>query len=279
MNSSGRFTFQSAFAKQNAASALLLLLVVPLTGCGQSTYAERVERTKQLYRYQQQLDQALQAEWTRPDWGLAMRPPQRFRLMPAPAPPKPNAEGVVEVEADTRQPAYLGVELPGLVAAWQIPQEAFLYLCSNHQRFIDAQGTEAATTDPESLLVDLEAVLQQGLEFTLSPDPARSSTELHARFDERIPTTDAYALPKPFKSVRIEKTTDPKFHAYLYEHSAGKIQVAILLVYSPDFTKGATAIRDGVRLALETLRVEPNVPRRAAPAGQPGNTGPARSAF
>ena len=46
-----------------------------------------------------------------------MRPPVRFRLKPAPVQPKPDAEGNVELVVDNRQPAYLGVQFPGLVAA------------------------------------------------------------------------------------------------------------------------------------------------------------------
>jgi hypothetical protein len=247
------------------------------SGCGQSTYAERVNRTAKVLAYHNRLDQNLQADWARGDWGVSMRPPVRFRLMPAPPPPKTTEEGVTEVIPDGRQPSYLGVELPGLVAAWEIPQEAFLYICSNHQRFIDSQGA-ASSGDPEAFFNDLEAILQQGFEVTLEADPARGPAELHRKFAERIPPSDEFAPPNNFQSLRIEKPTDPKFSANVWELTSGKIQLAVILVYSPTHPGN---FENNVRIALETLRVDPTVPRAAAAPGTtptPG-AGPARQAF
>ncbi len=258
-------------------AALILAAWAP--GCGQSTYAERVTRTEDLFRYQAKLDQALQAEWSQPGWGLAMRPPVRFRVKAAPPPAKPNDEGLVEVVLDTRQPSYLGVELPGLVAAWEVPGEAFLYLCSNHQRFVDAQAAAGDLSAPENLLTDLEATLQQGFEFMLSLDPARGGSELHAKFPERIPNSDKFAQPKSFQTIRIRKETEPEFAASVYEHVADKLQVAVIFVYSPKFTTGVSDLESGVRMALETLRVDPVVPRGVAKPGAPGGGGGPRPAF
>ncbi|QDT55040.1 hypothetical protein Pan44_30810 [Caulifigura coniformis] len=256
----------------------LIGLTGGLSGCGQSTYAERVNRSRDLLAYHARLDQSLQAEWARADWGLALRPPVRFRLMPAPPPPKANEEGLVEVVPDTRQPAYLGVELPGLVAAWEVPGEAFIYLCSNHQRFVDSQGSTATVAEPETFLADLEAVLQQGFEFTLSAEPARGPAERHAKFAERIPLSDQFAAPKAFDSIRIEKESDPKFAAHVYEHLAGRIQVALIVVYAP---ANPGNFENGARTALETIRVEPVVPRAAVQPGgaTPGGIAPRPSAF
>jgi len=248
-----------------------------VSGCGQSTYAERVNRSKDLLAYHARLDQSLQAEWARSDWGLALRPPVRFRLMPAPPPPKANEEGLVEVVPDTRQPAYLGVELPGLVAAWEVPGEAFIYLCSNHQRFVDRREN-ANAPDPKDFLADLEAVLQQGFEFTLSGESARGPSEIHAKFSERIPLSDQFASPKDFDSIRIEKASAPKFAAHVYEHRADQIQVALIVVYA---SANPGNFENGARTALETIRVEPVVPRAAVQPGaaSPGGAGPRPAAF
>jgi hypothetical protein len=255
----------------------LLALSSLAAGCGQSTYAERVNRTAKVYAYQNRLDQNLQPVWSRGDWGMSMRPPLRFRLMPAPPPPKTNEDGTVEVIEDKRQPSYLGVELPGLVAAWEIPGEAFIYVCSNHQRYVDSQGNLAAG-DPETFFADLEATLQQGFEVTIEADPARGPAELHRKFPERIPPSDEFAPPNSFQSIRIEKTTDTKFSANVWELPAGKIQMAVILVYSPT---NPGNFENAVRIALETLRVEPVVPRGAATQTTPGapGTAPIRQAF
>ncbi len=256
---------------------LLLALALGAAGCGQSTYAERVNRTAEVFAYQAKLDQNLQAEWAQPGWGLSMRPPVRFRLKPAPVQPKPDAEGnVVEVVEDTRQPSYLGVQLPGLVAAWEVPNEAFLYLCSNHQRFLDAQAAVGDLQSPDNLFADLETVLQQAFEFQLSAEAAKGPSELHAKFPERLPTSDKFAQPKAFDTVRIEKTSEPQFAARVYEHKSDKIQVALIYVFSPKYTTSPTELENGVRLALETLRVDPAVPRGAAKGTGGAPTGGAR---
>ncbi|OAI52896.1 hypothetical protein AYO47_05840 [Planctomyces sp. SCGC AG-212-M04] len=265
---SGRFRFGQLLA--------ILVLSGWAAGCGQSTYAERVNRSAKVLAYHNVLDQNLQGEWARGDWGLAMRPPAKFTLKPAPPPPKTSEEGVTEVVVDSRQPTgYLGVEFPGLVAAWEIPGEAMLYLCSNHQRFIDSQGSVSGA-DPEAFFMDLETVLQQGFKFSLSADPARGPTELHAKFPERIPASDEFAPPKDFKSIRIEKKgdpsdkSDPSFSANVYEIESGKIKAAIILVYSPS---NPGNFDNMVRIALETLRVDPIVPRAAPTPGTTGATG------
>ncbi len=124
---------------------------------------------------------------------------------------------------DTRQPPYLGVELPGLVAAWEIPGEAYLYLCSNHQRFVDQQAATGGTGGPANFFVDLEAALQQGFEFMLSADPAKGPAEVHATFEERIPKSDEFAPQKLYRTIRIEKQSEPRLAANVYEHAADKI--------------------------------------------------------
>jgi hypothetical protein len=252
---------------------VLLALAGLAAGCGQATYAERIDRTKKVLAYQNYLDQNLQATWSRGDWLMSMRPPVRFRLMPAPPPPKTNEEGVTEVIEDKRQPSYLGIELPGLVAAWEVPQEAFLYICSNHQRFIDSQGSVSGA-DPETFLTDLEAALQQGFEVTLEAEPARGPTELHRKLAERIPLSDEFAPQNSFQSIRIQKQTDPKFAANVWELTSGKIQLAVILVYL-----NSGGFESNTRTALETLRVEPVVPRAAATPGTPAATGTSRPAF
>lgn len=267
--------------RQAAFAVFLGLIGMGLTsGCGQSTYAERVNRTSEVFGYQNKLNQSLQGEWAKADWGIGMRVPLRFALMPAPPVPKPNEEGAVEIVADTRQPSYLGVELPGLVAAWSIPGEAFIYVCSNHQRFLDSQSGTAGFAAPENFFADLEATLQQGLEFTLSPDPARGPTEMHAKFAERIPPSDKFARPRDFQTIRINKEAQPRFTANVYEHTADKIQVAIILVYSPEFSTSPDRFESGLRTAMETLRVETVIPKRAATGGGVGGgAGGARGAF
>ena len=64
----------------------------------------------------------------------------------------------------------------------------------------------------------------------------------------------------------------------MWELPAGKIQMAVILVYSP---ANPGNFETAARIALETLRVEPVVPRGAATPTTPGTPGtaPVRQAF
>jgi len=262
-----------SFVPRGPLSAAVILLAMLTSGCGTDVYNERISRTKDLFNYHNTLDQALQGKWDRADFGVSMRIPRGFAMLPPPPPPKTLEDGTVEVAADTRHPAFLGIELPGLVEAWQMPTVGSLYVCSNHDRFLTQLEAGANAAKPEEFLTDLEAVLQEGLKFTLSPEEAKSPSDINARFREKIPTKSDFADPKDFTSISVdagEIPNVPPLAARVYEIQAGPVQAAVICI----FLKSAPRSPDvPVRLALETLAVSSETPRAATSAGGKGPGG------
>jgi hypothetical protein len=244
-----------------------------LAGCGADEYEKRLLNTKDLFDYYAKQDKELQITWSRPELGISMRPPKNFMLLPAPVIPKPDEEGNVEIPPDTRQPAFLGVDLPGLVEAWQNQGVGTLYVCSNHRRFVSQTEEGALSEDPKTFFEDFEAAVQEALHFTISPEAAKSPTESNAKYAEKIPTVNTYALPKDFASINIapgEIENVPPLSAQLYEHQAGPVQVAILCI----FVKSTpTSPEKTLRMALETLQVSAQPPKGVSAGATGGNSG------
>lgn len=257
---------------------LLLTLVagtVFLAGCGVQAYEQQLNEANELFDYQNRLNEALSSSvWTAPgDFGISLRVPLGFAQIAAP-PPASESEGAAGALAlDPRQPAYLGIrELPGLIAAWRATMPTtdgsqavvFLYLLGNHQRFLDRQPGEGRS-DPRNYLDELESLLESTLGVTLA-DSGRGD---NVRLSESIPRDEKFARKQDFVSVRIVPANDvaqrlrlPDLWVYLYEHRAGPVQVALLLV-------APQSLRDNpeknLRLALETLQVSDQPPKRPRP--------------
>jgi hypothetical protein len=252
-----------------------IVLGIVAAGCGTGVYEERVDRTRKLFEYHNSLNQNLQGVWSRNDLGMSMRIPKGYTQLPAPLIPKTLEDGTVEVVEDSRQPSFLGVELPGLVDAWRLPDVGSMYVCSNHQRLAELTGESAAGGDPNAFLGELETALQEGLKFTLAASAANSPADVNARFRMTVPPTNEFAVPKEFNSIAISageiENIDP-LAGQVYEFENGPIQVAVVLIY----LKSARVNPDrGLRLALETFAVsaEPPRGRAAAGAGAAGATG------
>ena len=144
-------------------------LAVPLlVGCGSERYEQRLQETVTYFEYKDRINRELGREWS--GQGVSLRPPRQFKLNPLPAPE--TGEGnqnavLIDASADPRQPHRLGIELPGLLAAWetevdadtgdsQFGQSAFLYVLSNSGRYLQQQDGLGDGADPQSFLADVE---------------------------------------------------------------------------------------------------------------------------
>lgn len=259
-------------------SLLRLALCLPLlcAGCGVAAYEKQLADTNELFTYRNKLDAALaEATWTAPDgFGISMRVPREFSQI-QPPPPPPEGEEPVEVPEDRRQPTYLGIEFPDLIAAFdaRLPTQtgqanAFFYILGNHQRFLDQAASDGQGPEPATFLQDLRTQLETTLQVTAadSGDGARDNV----RYTETIPRSERFALSKQFTAVSYlpppEALPDlPELRFQLYEHEAGPVQVAFLLVYP---TSVRTNPVESLRIALETLTVvgEPPSPPRPGEA-------------
>jgi hypothetical protein len=271
---------------------LLLACGLWLAGCGVQAYEQQLNNANELFAYQNRLDQYLtKAPWDAPGFGVSMRIPHGYGMIPAPAPVavKAGEEGETaeepEAPIDLRQPTYLGVpEIEGLIGAWKAAAPStdgsnavvFLYVFGNHARMLSNTAEAAEGQAVDEYLGHLEAVLQTQLGVTI--EEGGSANQPNQKYHESIPRDEKFVRRKEFDVVRLvpsdgalEELQLPKLEAYLYEYKAGSVQVAILLV-TP------TSVRDNpdnaLRVALETLSVSDKAPERRPDGqiGQPAST-------
>jgi len=151
-------------------SRLLLCVFVVMCGCGAETYRARLKETAAYFRYQQSLNEELGPKWS--ERGVSFQPPKQFQMIPPPAPPETDEGEPAALDAaeDPRQPHYLGIELPGLLGAWEAtvqadvggteaPRKAYLYVLGNHDRYLEGPDSEGFADDPQSFLIDVENLL------------------------------------------------------------------------------------------------------------------------
>lgn len=268
-------------------AALGLLMIC--AGCGVQAYEQRLADSNELFVYRNRLDAHLNAAtWAAPnEFGVSMRPPKQFALIPPPAPPEVNENGEIvgEMEPDLRQPNYLGIQdLPGLIEAWRadLPTSegaavAFLYVLGNHQRFLDRAANDGQGADPAEFLLDVESLLGSTLGVPIGEMAGSGGAQDNVKYTETIPRTERFAVPKEFTGISILPPEDvlqplglPPLRVQLYEHHAGPVQLAFVLVYPVSVRENPV---DSLRIALETLTVTPEPPRLRRP-GQEEGSGP-----
>lgn len=276
---------------------LLLVVSCGLTGCGADLYEQRLTESARYFAYLDNLNNNLGGQWQ--EQGIALRLPRQFTLIPPPAPkPKqpPQSAGqtsanganseqeTVEAEAepvDPRQPKYLQLELPGLMAAWTASMKteveggfenhpAYLYLMSNLSLWAQGKGEEAMQFHKDAV--------QRLVEALGKPIQAKDW------YEERVPSGAAYVEKKAFTATRIVpdepiEGVPTEFTIYLYQKN--DVQVVLLLV-APKNVDRQEQLSERVKLMLETMTVSGTKPQRGAggQAGQPGGgQAPAPSGF
>jgi len=257
------------------------LAAFALAGCGSELYEERLGNTAKLFAHEELLRENLQGRWTDADYGIALRVPHKFEVLPPPAKPeaaeKPagqDGENEEEVEVpDERQPKYLNVELPGLRGAFQAKVkvigenkvdaegDAWIYVMSNQDM---AEQTEAAKEFNMSFVKSLAEALQMG-------QPASENFET-----VRIPTrAGTFVKPLKYTAVALKPEEEVggltrQFSIYLYEQ--GEIQVVVLFVI-PQNVDGSEKLTDRIPLCLETLDVPGNQLVRKTQGSSAAGTG------
>lgn len=272
---------------RNVFGALLLGCSIGLAGCGVQAYEERLNNANDLFTYQNRLDQVLTKQtWVSPDASVSMRVPLGYTQIPGPPPVKEGEEEAAEPAPDPRQPTYLGVpEIEGLIGAWKVAEKTrdgsgaatvYLYVLGNQERILNS-GPGKEGLPPEEYLQHLESVLQ--MQLGVSIESGQSGNEPNTKYRVAIPSEEKYVRRKDFDTARLVPPPEAlqnlglpenvKLEAYLYEHNAAPVQLAVLLVAPLSIASPESALKT----ALETLNVEP--PRRAAP----GEAAPGRGSF
>ncbi len=266
------------------AAAVWLLLAgwLIVSGCGSAEYEARLQRTQAFYEYLQELDKSLTSPaWSRPDLGLAMRLPLPFKQPQlAPTPEKDDAGNPLPIVNDPRQPHVLGVDLPGIVDAWQgnltgtaEESQALFYVCTNHQRFIDLG---AQTPPPDDFFRDLESTLQNGFGVFVPEGEAQApadNVKYRVFAPNKSSTHSKYTPSKDYIAIRFMPTQPlggRNIEGLLFEHKAGNIQIAVLCIFPQE---AGSQFRDRLHLALETLVASSTAPRpRSGSAGAPAGS-------
>lgn len=258
----------------------LLLSCLLLSSCGTEQYEQRLSETNAFFEYREYLDRFLQSgAWAGPNT-ITMRIPKGFQLLSPPPIPKDGEAP----QPDTRQPTYLGLELPGLVAAWQgeFPCDvgtgpALLFVCSNHHMFNAPPIEGSNPPEPELFLTEFENTLQAAMQVQLPPGESAQVGD-NIRYPEVCPREPKYALQKRFTAVTFVPPgllgdVRVPIKAQYYGHYNGKIHVAILVIYP---TNVKERMEDKLRTALETFSVSSNVPPpiRAGGSSVPGTPQP-----
>lgn len=273
---------------------LLVLSVVVMAGCGTQTYKSRLNETAQYFEYKETLNRELGPPWSAA--GIVFQPPKQFVSIapPAPATETEGAEAVEEPDEaeDPRQPHYLGIELPGLLGAWEANVEAtvadqtetrkaYLYVMSNQSRYLQKPDSEGMSADPATFLSELEDLLTTTIGVVLPPGETGNGTSKNERYRETLPViaTNAKFTPrKEYTAVTLSPQIDVgnldlPFEMQLYEWSGQHIQVAVLMVY-PQSVGPRENLQSRLMLAMETLDVSDTRPVASAqPGDAPGSGG------
>ncbi len=258
-----------------------LFAALLLAGCGAQTYEARLQQTSELFAYQNKLNENLSKTfWQSSDpvgGAVKMRVPKPFQMQARPQIIPPAAEGEPPtLEEDKRHPFFIGIqELPGLIDAWQgvLPigggqgMPSYLYVLGNHQRFIDKQLNDGVGPEPGEFLNDLETLLTGTLGVTLADDPKALE---NVKYAAKVPAQELYAVPKDFDVIKLvtpegmaaQSLGNVPWRMLVYEHRAGPVQTAVLLLYPASATDKPD---ERLKLALETFTASDQPPRPPKP--------------
>lgn len=253
-----------------------------LAGCGIDTYEQRLGETRKYYAYLEKLDANLAPAWK--DGPVEeLRVPLQFKNIRKPPATKNEKGEVVEAEVDPRQPNYLGLELPGLLGAWETPldvvvdgqkqkRNGYIYAVSNYSMF----SSDLATQAPEytrSLLGTLSDRL------SLPPvELGKGERETHPRAK-----TDAYTIPTNFDVYRFKSdqlvVDGVPYTIDVYAHTGQHLKdiQLNLLLFLPVGIDTQAKLNERVPLMLERLKVVSKKPPRGGAKGS-GPAAPAQPA-
>jgi hypothetical protein len=254
-----------------------LALLGLFAGCGQQVYEQRLEESRKYFAYIEKLDSNLGPVFKEGTID-ELRAPLQFRPLPKPVPVK-NADGEVEEPAvDPRQPSYLAIELPGLIAGWEghfdithngqpARRPGYLYALSNAVLLITADPNEAADFTKNVLNLLSEALRVPQLD--LATDAER----------ETYPKSKSYTQPNNFDVYRFRGSQlliDEIPHTVeVYMQRAADVQFCLVLVL-PAGTDSKEKLSERIGLMLERLKI--NSKKQAPPKKPTAGGGPAPAA-
>lgn len=248
----------------------VLLTCVLAAGCGSSIYESRLKDTEDYFRFLAQYDEALEKPWRDPESGIELRVPKKLKPIPAASAP---SEGET-APADPRQPTFAnGLQLPGLIGAWQKivvaeaggeskAAQAYLYLLSNASMLSQQKPAFPPNEFHDEVLEQLTKALKV-------PAP-----ETSAWVNQDFPRTPTYISPKSYHTVVLtppEPINGVPMEFQLYETNSGDQRVSVIVVV-PQGLSPKENLNQSMPYCLATLSVP------AQPVRAPQKSGGGKSA-
>lgn len=243
-------------------AAGLWLAVALVAGCGYEEYNTRLAETAKYFAYQEKMNSNLGAA-IRELPIEELRLPLQFAPLPKPKPPAKKEDGSEEEPPfDPRQPNYVNITLPGMVAAWQAPIETlvndkpearpgYIYALSNYWMFVTGETEQAPlfTRDARRLVAAAFG--------TAITDPDGVGDR------ETFPRSAQYTTPVPYDVTRLNpemQINDVRYTVELFSQQNGDIQLLLLVVLPRDADLQRTHLNERIPLMLETLRLSNKKP-------------------
>lgn len=268
---------------------LMLVACCPLLGCGQQVYEQRLAESARYLAYVDKVDASVGPAWKNslkaPGPIEQLRVPLQFKEVKPPVPTKnPETGELVEPEIDPRQPDYVAVKLPGLVATWEAPtkvmvdgalqpRKTYLYVLTNAYMFTNAEESRRAP----DFVRDLLTLLAEKL--SLSPlDPAKDAQR------EQYPRAQPFYTPQ--KNYDVYRMADAfvkdgaPYTLELFVHHSGPIDVVLVLAV-PVAVDSSERLSERLPYMLESLKASSRPPAAAvkSPAGGASAAPPAPAGF
>lgn len=252
--------------------------VLGMAGCGQQVYEQRLQESAKFFAYVQKVDSSVGPPWkntpANPGPIDQIRVPLQFKEIKKALPTKnPETGEMVEPEIDPRQPDYVPLELPGLVATWEAPcrvtvdgkseiRKGYLYFLTNAYMFANADQSVRAP----DFVKDLLALIADKLSLN-APDPVKDAQkEQYPRaqpFYVAQKSYDVYRLPDAFVKDGATYTME------IYVQHAGPVEGVVLLAL-PVGMDSSEKMNERIPYLLETLKVSSKPP--AAPPKKGGGS-------
>ncbi len=241
---------------------------VGLAGCGQQTYEQRLQESAKFFAYVQKVDSSVGPPWknspANPGPIDQIRVPLQFKEVKKPLPVKnPETGELMDPEIDPRQPDYVALELPGLVATWEAPcrvtvdgkaeiRKGYLYVLTNAYMFANADQSGRAP----DFVKDLLTLMADKLSLT-PPDPAKDAQkEQYPRaqpFYVAQKSYDVFRLPDAFVKDGATYTIE------LYVQHAGPVEGVVMFALPAGLDSGEK-LTERIPYLLETLKVSSKPP-------------------
>ncbi len=229
-------------------SSAIIISTFLMSGCGTKEYEMGLNETAKYYEHLDKINRNLSPkEWK--GSGISIRVPSQFDLVRSPD---------EDSKKDPRQPTFLDVEFPGLLATWKAEVDVanveekvpcYIYLLSNASLW----NTEARSDVAMNYTSEITQRLANGLKVQF---PDNSSVE-------QIPPQKGYVQKKSFRTTSIfpdkdfklsEDSPEVAVQADTYLAEKGDIQVAIIFLY-PQEIDGNEKFPQRIPLCLESFEL------------------------